>query len=331
MDYEKGMFLLDIEIELAWGFLHKISNEKAKQSIKASSLNARKCLDKILFLLDKYRIPVTWGVLGHLVLDRCDGPVPHPEMPRPSYKWIKSDWYAHDPCKTLIDEPAFYGKDIVDKVYTWALQTKVSHDIACHSFSHQLFGDLGCNKEVAGAEVRRCMVIMKNNYGIRLRVFIFPKDFPGHLDILRQNGFVAFRGPIPRVLAYSESPCGMKNRMLKYASLASYWMSFYLGVPPPVVKNVVDKKYGLTNIPGSMCYNKKPFIPLKLIVLKALKGIKRAVKEKKIFHLYTHLINFGETAHTEAFLEGFNEILHFADTLRKRNQLEITMMKRIVE
>lgn len=330
MRYEKGIFLLDIEIELAWGLIEEKTDHEAKQRMRAVSLEVRRRLDEILLLLDKYQIPVTWGILGHVALDHCKTlEMPHPDMPRPSYKWMRKDWYEHDPCKTLAEEPAFYGKDIVDKVIHWASRNTTPHDIACHSFSHQLFGDPGCSEEVAEAELKKCLGILEENYGVCPKVFIFPRDFSGHLDVLRKNGFIAFRGQIPRIITYSESPKGILNTMLKYASFASYWASFYLSVAPPVVQHSIER--GLVNILGSMCYNKKPFIPLGLIRSKAMKGIARAVKEKKIFHLYTHLINFGEAPDIKAFLKGFEEILAYSDLLRSKNQLTITTIREFVE
>lgn len=326
MQRRKGIFLFDIEVELAWGFIDQKFN---RDKMERASLNARKHLNTILSLLDKHKIPVTWGVLGHITLDHCErANMPHSEMPRSSYQWLKLDWYEPDPCATLEDEPAFYGKDIVDRVVNFASKSTVSHDIACHSFSHQLFGDPGCSEEVAEAEVKKCLEIMEENYKIRPRVFIFPRDYTGHLDVLKRNGFVAFRGPIPHIITYTLAR-GTGNTLVRYASLASYWASFCFRVAPPVVQHF--NEHGLINIPGSMCYNKKPFIPLSLIKAKALKGMERAVKENKIFHLYTHLINFGLAPNIKAFLKSFEEILAFADLLRTKNQLEITTIRKFAE
>jgi len=330
MQYEKGIFLFDVEVELAWGHIGEAISKEAELRMKDASMKARDHVDDFLQLLDKYQIPTTFGILGHAALDHCENAgMPHADMPRPSYSWLREDWYKHDPCKTLTDEPAFYGKDIVDKIVNWVSQTELPNDIACHSFSHQLFGDPGCTEEVADAELKKCLEIMKENYGIRPRVFIFPRDFPGHLKVLKRNGFIAFRGPIPHVMTYSESPKGISNAIMKYASLGSYLGSFYLSMSPPVVQHSVEE--GLTNIPASMCYNKKPFIPLRLVKSKAMKGIDRAVKEKRIFHLYTHEINLGEASDTEAFLESLEEILAHADSFRKQNRLLITTTRKFAE
>ena len=324
----RGIFILDIEIELAWGVIdEKINREKLTKACR----RIRDTLNDIIFLLEKYGIPVTWSILGHIVLDRCEriSGVAHPEMPRPTYTWLNRDWYSYDPCKGLVDEPAFYGKDITDKIVNYTLSSKMRHDIASHSFSHQLFGDTGCSKKLAEAEVKYSVGLIYKNYGIAPKVFIFPRGSLGHYDVLRRNGIIAFRGPIPSIIGYSESKPGIWNSIRKYASLASYLMSFYFGVPPPV--SAPSKEHDLINIPASMCYNKKPFIPVNLVVLKAKKGLKRAVKEKKIFYLFTHLINFGEVRDTMALLRGFEEILSYACMYRRRNELEITTIRRIAE
>jgi len=324
----RGTFVLDIEVELAWGI---VDEEIDQEKMKAASEMTRLYLNNIINLVDKYEVPVTWGILGHLILDSCEcvSGVPHPEMPRPSYKWLKRDWYVYDPCKKLAEEPAFYGKDIVDKIVKNALRSKISHDIACHSFSHQLFGDPGCTKAVAEAEISRCRDLLRENYDIVSKVFIFPRDFPGHLRLLERNGFIAFRGRIPRVLDYSESGGDFFGLIRKYGYMASYFASFFLAIPPPVVIPLVED--GLINIPGSLCYNKKPYIPLNLIVQKALRGIRRAVNEKRIFHMYTHLINFGMAPDSKALLKGFEKILAYANAFRLSNDLNILTIRQIAE
>lgn len=322
----KGVFLLDIEVELAWGIIDK---QIDKETLKEASKKVRTHLDKILGILDDYRIPATWGIVGHLLLDHCErtSGLPHPEMPRPTYKWMKDDWYKNDPCKTLTEEPAFYGKDIVDRIAAHSSKNQSQHDIACHSFSHQVFGDSGCSRMVAEAEVRQCISLLKENYDIRPKVFIFPRDSVGHLDTLRTEGFTAFRGSIPRVIDYSETDRGIVGSFRKNISLAIYLMSFYLHIPPPVVSPQIENE--LVNVPASLCFNKKPLIPLHLIVEKAKRGINRAISEKKIFHLYTHLINFGAVPEPEEFIREFENILAYANLKRQENKLEITTLHQL--
>lgn len=334
MRFDKGVFLLDIEVELAWGIMTSPSRTKVNsKKLEEAARNIRERLKITFEVLENYEIPATWGILGHVLLDRCernlDSKLPHPDMPRPSYKWIETDWYWFDPCKTISEEPAFYGKDITDKIIDFTSKTKVKHEIACHSFSHPIFGDKNCNEKVAEAEVKKCIHLLRENYSIVPRVFIFPRNSPGHLNILRRNGIKAFRGPIPNAIKNLESEGGLVNSLRKHSSLALEFLSFYLETPPPLV--MPSKEQGLVNIPASLCFSKPPFIPLRLVITKAKKGIQMAVKNKKIFHLFTHDINFGIVVDFKEFFEGFEEILKCAQTYWKRDELELTTMGRVAE
>ena len=70
---------------------------------------------EILDLFTRHEISATWAVVGHLLLDHCaaNGGRPHPDIVRPSYSWLDGDWFDIDPCSTLAEAPAFYGRDIV--------------------------------------------------------------------------------------------------------------------------------------------------------------------------------------------------------------------------
>jgi peptidoglycan/xylan/chitin deacetylase (PgdA/CDA1 family) len=329
---EKGVFLLDIEVELAWGIMTSPGyKERDMEKAKWAAKREREFLEDVLAILDAYEVPVTWDILGHAILDACErdskSNLPHSEMPRPSYKWMKRDWYWFDPCTTLQQEPTFYGKDITDRIVDFLTKAKVEHDIGCHSFSHMLFGDKDCSEEVAETDVKKVMQLLKDNYGIEPEVFIFPRNSVGHIDVLRRNGIKAFRGPIPHTINYEESGGGLGNSLRKVSSLALQFASFYLRTPPPLVMPI--KEQGLVNIPASLCYSKPSLIPLNTVIARAKKGIRKAVETKKIFHLYTHLINFGAVANAQEFLKGFEEILKYAHANWKVNALEMTTMRRI--
>jgi len=327
--FSKGVFLLDIEVELAWGIM--TSPTRTKMNAKILEEAARKIrgrLENILEVLEKYQISTTWSILGHVLLDMCErnsnSKLPHPDMPRPNYKWGKKDWYWFDPCKTIGEEPAFYGKDIVDRIIDFTSKAKVEHEIACHSFSHPIFGDINCSEEVAEAEVKKCIHLLKESYSILPKVFIFPRNSPGYLNVLRRNGIEVFRGPIPHTISYSESEKGLANSLRKYSSLALQFLSFYMKTSPPLVMPTTEQ--GMVNIPASLCYSKPSFVPLRLVITKAKKGIQMAVKNKKIFHLFTHDINFGIEADFNKFFEGFEEILQFAYKCWGKDELELTTM-----
>src|ERR1700755_703840 len=96
------------------------------------------------------------------------------------------------PGPPLAAEPLWYGRDMVEKI----LAAEPKHDVGSHSFSHVIFGDAGCTREVAEAEVRKC-VELAGAMGLKLESFVFPRNQLGHLDVLREQGFRITRGAAP--------------------------------------------------------------------------------------------------------------------------------------
>ncbi|MDH5461434.1 MAG: hypothetical protein OEX09_04335, partial [Candidatus Bathyarchaeota archaeon] len=183
-DQDEKSFYAAIDVELAWGRVHRKSIDLPK--LKRIAVNVREILDPLIGLLEKYSIQVTWNILGHLLLNHCtkndSSGLPHGDMPRPRYSWLNDDWYRFDPCTDVQRDPAWYGKDIVGKIVEYVKTSRVPHEIGCHSFSHQLFGDPGCGEELARAEIQKSLELMKNEYDVVPEVFAFPRDYVGHLE-----------------------------------------------------------------------------------------------------------------------------------------------------
>jgi len=324
----KGAFVLCIDVELAWGMVHR--NRIDLTEVKRVSINTRRVFEAVIHLLEKYHIPVTWSITGHLLLDHCDrdtkDQLPHPEMPRPSYSWLKDDWYRYDPCTNIQKDPAWYGKDIVDRIVHYLETSKIAHDIGCHSFSHQLFGDQGCSKELARAEIKKCIELMEKHYGITPKIFTFPRDYVGHIDVLREHGFLAFRDIPTKLYPCLKLERTISNYVKTYFSLFIQLLSYYFLFPPHVVASR-EAVPDLWALPGCLAYGKKPLIPLRLVTFKAKQGIKKAIKEKKIFSMYTHLHSFGEN---KRMLSNFEELLLSASRKRDEGELEVKTMTDLV-
>ena len=100
---EKGLFLLSIDTELAWGGVHNGAFRKRLGHYQRT----REAIRQLVALLERYEIRATWAVTGHLFLDQCrtEGGVKHPEITRPSYQWFAGDWFDVDPCGDLSTDP----------------------------------------------------------------------------------------------------------------------------------------------------------------------------------------------------------------------------------
>jgi peptidoglycan/xylan/chitin deacetylase (PgdA/CDA1 family) len=323
----KGTFMLGIDVELAWGRVHR--NRINIPKITRISRNVRGVLDDLFKLLEMYRIPVTWSILGHLLLDHCErgeNHLPHPDMPRPKYSWLNGDWYRYDPCTNVKEHPAWYGKDLVDKIVEYVKESKLPHEIGSHSFSHQQFGDPGCEKELARAEIEKCLELMKTEYGIVPRVFTFPRAYVGHVNLLKELGFIAFADVPPKLYPCLRLEKTASNRLRTYFSLAAQFLSYYLPYPPHVVAPE-QAAQGLWSFPVCLGYGRKPLIPLSLVTFKAMQGINRAMREGKIFSMYTHLRNLGENRSCMCELE---RILSYVDEKKQEGELDAKTMFKLV-
>lgn len=301
----KAIFCLSLDTELMWGrHILKNHNEFIWRVRKE-----REVISDLLNLFAKYNIPASWAIIGHLFLDKCSsksGRI-HPEIDTDKKH---DDWFKLDPASSIKKFPEWYGKDIVKKIMKLRNQ-----EIASHSFSHVLFGK--CSKKWAESEVKECVRIAKK-MNLKLESFVFPYNLIGHLDVLSNYGFRFFRGQDK----YWYSNFSLLSKVLAAVDL-------FLLISPPVYKPKVENK--MINIPGSMylvsARGIRKLIPRGVRFLKAKRGIDKAIKEKKVFHLWTHPIDLVDKK--EDLLIDFERILQYAGKKRKEGILAIKTMREI--
>ncbi len=275
----------------------------------------RGVIREILALLDKHQVAATWAVVGHLFLADCrrgDDGRPHPAMPRPDYAWHPGDWYASDPCADRGSEPLWYGDDIVDAISAAA----AGHEIGCHGFSHAVFGDPGCRPAMAAAELDECRRLAGLR-GLELRSFVFPRNREGHHAVIAQRGFRAIRGADP---TWHRRLPGALGRLAHLVDQA-------LAITPPVsVPREVQP--GLWDIPGSMLLLERRglrrLVPVGARVRKAHKGLRRAVREEAVFHLWFHPFNLAPDR--VAMLAALDRVLAEVAALRAAGRLDVRTM-----
>lgn len=262
----KPTFMISIDVELLWGHMPSPSKDLIAMISKAGY--GREPIDSLLSIFDKYEIPATWAVVGHLFLDHCikeDG-VAHKDMPR-----FQQNWYEFDPCTDIKRAPLYYGKDIVEKI----LSTRVSHEIGYHSFSHVPFSE--CSREVAEVEIKEGVRLTKE-LGINLKSFVFPKNMIGHVDVLKEYGFEIYRGRNLRIGKDHPSLLYRVGRVAVNEALAR-----------PVEPRWKD---GIWEIPSCMFF-RDPLLPFSLLP-RAKHGINKMIvnfsglSPNKVFHIFLH-------------------------------------------
>lgn len=311
----KGTFVLSLDTELCWGVVDKpdqlIKNKKYYEQ-------ARDCIADILNLLEKYNITATWAIVGHLFLEECvlvNGQK-HSDVPRSTYPWYDKDWLEESPCTCHKEDPLWYGQDIIKQI----INCRVHQEIACHSFLHIPYGDRNTKRATIHADLSNC-VCLARKFDLRLKSFVFPRNVAGYIDELSSFGFEAYRGAEPSWYR------GFPNKLRSICHIIDQ----LLAITPPVSVPVYDQ--GLYNIPASMFYRPmdgyRSFLPIILKIRKARKGIRKAIRDKKVFHLWFHPFNIA--TNRSKLLYGLEEIFKEVYSGRENGKLEVKSMDQIVD
>jgi len=171
VDFEGGVALSHANKE-SWDYL-------------ARFWDSREAALKLSKLFQKYEIPVTWAICGHLFLNSCAG---NHEFEEPD--WF-GDWFQYDPCSNRAKDPSWYMPDVIEELI------KIPYfEIGYHTFGH--FRYRCCSEKTVRRDVELANQIRKQ-WGIKLNSFVFPYNECGRFDLLRDYGFTNIRGNIGRV------------------------------------------------------------------------------------------------------------------------------------
>jgi len=220
-----GTVVISLDAELGWGF-------HDQQTMPADRIaNPRAAWHFLLRLFDRYGIPATWAVVGHLCLASCDGS--HADYP------AGADWFDRDPGGHATPDSNWFAPDLVDAVSDRA----VDHEIGLHAFSHVEFGAAETTRAVADFELQQGLAAAEA-VGASPSSFVFPRNKIGHRDRLAAHGITCYRGRQPaRWYDATAIPA---------FDTAGKLSTFALGLSsPPLVEPQVDE-HGLVNIPASL-------------------------------------------------------------------------------
>ena len=306
VELDRGVAVVSIDTELAWGEAHYRDGPARDYS------NERPVIGEILDVLARHEIPATWAIVGHLLLDRCEpaGGRPHPDVVRPVYSWLSGDWFDVDPCSTRAAAPAFYGRDIVDAIRS----SPVRHEIGCHSFSHLIAGDAGCGEDAFGSDLAACRRLAAAA-GLDLRSFVYPRNAIGHVDRLRDHGFVCYRGS---AAAWSG------GRVLRVADRVR-----------PLGRSAARPERhpsGVWNLPQTYLFapaTRARRVPVGLWTRRPLARMRLAARERSLFHLWFHPYNV--TAAPDRALTALDAICREAARLRDAGRLDVLTMGQLAD
>ncbi|WP_121744947.1 polysaccharide deacetylase family protein [Natronorubrum halophilum] len=253
-----GSVVISLDAELGWGF-HDLTDPPSERVE-----SGRRGWNVMLELLEEFDVPATWAVVGHLMLESCDGT--HADHPAPP------GWFDRERGEWRDREDLRFGPDLVTDI----LEADVDHEFASHSFSHVLFGRPETDRQLAVAELERSTEIAAA-WDQTVDSFIYPRNDVGHRDVLADYGVSAYRGKSPT----RDGVRGVFDSTVRDHSM--------------VVEPEIDE-YGLVNVPASMflfgfegpARTVAESIWTDPMLELARRGIDDAVRSDGIFHMWLH-------------------------------------------
>jgi len=201
----QAVFTITADFELAWAPRYSKNSKNSLENALFLAKRERENIPFILELCERYDIPITWATVGHLFLKECrrEYGIVHPEIPKiEKYKGIywdfdSDDWFEYDPCSNYQEAPDWYAPDLIKMI----LQSKVKHEIGCHTFSHIDCRDEVCPTELFEAEINACKKEAAK-LGLELKSFVHPGHTIGNLNTLYKLGFTSFQSDPENILGY---------------------------------------------------------------------------------------------------------------------------------
>ncbi|RQG91250.1 polysaccharide deacetylase [Natrarchaeobius halalkaliphilus] len=287
-----GSVVLSLDAELGWGF-HDFESPPVDR-VEAG----RRGWSVMLELLEEYDVPATWAVVGHLMLDSCDGT--HADHPAPP------GWFAPERTEWRNRPDLRFAPALVEALF----DSDVDHEFASHSFSHVLFGDPETDRELAAAELDRSMDIAAD-WGRTIESFVYPRNDVGHRDVLAEYGFGVYRGKSPT----HDGVRGLFDSIVRSRSM--------------LVEPAVDE-YGLVNVPASLflfgfegpARTAAESVWADPMVVQARLGIDEAARRDGVFHMWLHPNNLTDPRDDERM----RAILEHLDRRREETDIRVETM-----
>jgi peptidoglycan/xylan/chitin deacetylase (PgdA/CDA1 family) len=166
---------LSLEIELGHGVvrgnsLHKLSENREQET---------KQLRQLLALCDELRVPITFNVVGHLLL--------HHSLDDYNTHLYPDGWFDPIPKTGRKSDPLFYAPDLV----TMIDEATVDHEICTHTFSHIVCDSLP--KETVRYDLRQARHV-HDEFGLEPpKSLVPPKHSQPPRDVLREMGIEIIR------------------------------------------------------------------------------------------------------------------------------------------
>ncbi|WP_348612168.1 polysaccharide deacetylase [Halobaculum rarum] len=166
-----------MEIELGWG-VHDLPDH---DHLSPDGSEERRYLSKLLEKADDCGVPISFNIVGHLLLEECDGSHAGP---------YDDGWFDADPGTDVATDPLFYAPDMAREISA----AEVDHELCTHTFSHVLCGTEP--RELVEHELETS-IALHERLGEPVRSLVPPRHSRPPNDLLRDHGIRVARYAIP--------------------------------------------------------------------------------------------------------------------------------------
>lgn len=283
----KGCFVISLDYEMMWG----VKSFASPDGYGASNIkHVNEAIDNMLELFEKYKVNVTFAVVGLLFKNGKNDAISSSPNLKPTYKNQNLSPYYNDYIENIRDEDEklYFAPEQIKK-----LKGKNNVEIATHTFCHYYCWENGQTIEQFEADLEAMKSTASAN-GIELKSIVFPRNevSTNHLVSCKKFGIKYYRG---NAVKFFKKPSnrfhGVLNKALRmidsYVNIGGYMTTNY--------DDIDDNSFPM-NIPASRFlrpYNRR----LRLLDCLKLHRIKKemlyAAKHNELYHLWWHPHNMG--------------------------------------
>lgn len=215
-----GTVVISVDAALGWSSIDRQTPRTERAE------GARSGWRTLLDAFDEYELPATWAVVGHLLLDDCDGVHEHHPLAPGRFEHERETWS---------DRPALrFARNLIEET----LDAPVDHELGFLPFSNVEFGHDDVDIDLARAECAGFFEALPSSLPAP-RTAAFPANDVGHRDVLAEWGFECYRGRVPG--RATGVPLARSARRLANATVSG----------PPIVQPSIDE-HGLVAVPTSL-------------------------------------------------------------------------------
>ncbi|KAA9406593.1 polysaccharide deacetylase family protein [Haloarcula sp. KBTZ06] len=300
-----GSVVISLEVELGWA-KHDLNEY---DHLSEDRRTETRTLSSLLDWCESAEVPITFDVVGHLLLDTCGGN--HEGRPG-------DGWFEADPGTDVESDPLFYAPDMINAICS----SPVPHDVCTHTFSHTPCGEV--TSETVDWELRRAQDA-HDEFGIPWsRAFVPPRHSSAPERVLKQNGIDTVRTPEPCRLIQMNA-----GRRLYHNALSPYQPSDgRVCDGTAVTPSTPYISLGCPNLPMGQIDPHPVFrlIPVSLRkrwhLRRLYRGVDRAIRSDATLHVWSHLWDLSN-AHQRDIVERF---IAYAGARQEQGEIDVLTM-----